>query len=124
MRAFLELEGARDIYSIEPLDCQAALGFGQHPGDINQDRMTDFTDPLTLLAHLFFGQPAELPCGEENTSPSNLALVDWNGDGGIDLTDAIAALTFEFLGGDDHITAPSSSCLIIEGCPPSWDESQ
>jgi hypothetical protein len=121
VHAFRAGPDASYFYSLEPLVCQSAQGLGQHPGDVNQDGDTDFTDQINLIGHFFRGEPSELPCEGPTNGAANRALADWNGDRGVDLTDAIPGLTFEFLGGADHMTAPSASCLIIEGCPSRWD---
>ena len=51
---------------------------------------------------------------------ANLKLLDWQPDGGIDISDAVASLSFLFLGVPPHAMAPEaepSGCVRIEGCP-------
>jgi hypothetical protein len=52
--------------------------------------------------------------------PANQALVDWQPDDRIDVSDAVATITFLFLGGDRHpraVPGAEKSCVRIEGCP-------
>ena len=92
---------------------------GQIPGNLNGDQATDGTDALILLEHLFFGEPDLLPCGNGGDSdPANKALLDFNGDGGIDMSDAIALLRWHILGGGQEHPL-GSDCVEIEDCPDS-----
>ena len=74
------------------------------------------------MFRLFQGQPAELPCdvGASGPGPDATALVNWNGDGGLDVSDVISAASFLFLGGLQHPLAgasPLTDCVRIAGCP-------
>ena len=63
---------------------------GQLAGDCNQDGTMDLSDSLCFLGALFLGIPARFPCGGGSSSEeSNVALLDVNGDGRIDIADAI-----------------------------------
>lgn len=93
------------------------------PGDCNADGMTDLSDPLCLLGHLFQGDPVSLPCDSELGSRT---LLDWQGDGLVDLSDAILMLTYEFAGGRRHVLVPEGGnpgacrrlidCQDLQGC--------
>ncbi|MGQ9589055.1 MAG: metallophosphoesterase [Planctomycetota bacterium] len=99
-----------------PDDCQGLPG--QIPGDANQDVQLDVSDALWLLLHLYSGTPARLPCeggSAGDPGPGERALLDWNGDGAIDLSDPVGALGFLFLGAGPH--ALGSACIPLDGCP-------
>ncbi len=89
------------------------------PGDCNGDGQLDVSDTICLLTFLFLGVPEELPCGppgEPEPDPSDVVLLDWNGDGGTpDISDAIAMLGNLFLGHAPHVLG--TSCIPIRGCP-------
>ncbi len=61
-------------------------------GDPNGDGAVDLGDPLTIIFHLFLGDPQELPCEKS---------ADFNDSGGLDVTDAIDSLKFLFTGGSE-----------------------
>ncbi|MBI4585758.1 MAG: VCBS repeat-containing protein [Planctomycetes bacterium] len=104
----------RDLDDI-PDDCSG----GQIPGDGNQDREIDQSDAVWLLGHLFLGDPARLPCeGETAGDPGagERALLDWNGDENIDLSDVISLLSWRFTGTlPPHVLG--AACTRIAGCP-------
>ena len=56
--------------------------------------------------------PVSIPC---STTPANLALMDCNIDGGIDLSDAIYKLAFLFQRGPGQ----GQACIAIVDCPPN-----
>ncbi len=88
----------------------------QLPGDCNQDRTLDLSDALCVLGALFRGTPLLFPCGAGSGSEeSNLALLDVNGDGRLDLADGIFTINFLFLGGLPPRQGPG--CREIAGCP-------
>ena len=61
-----------------------------------------------------------LPCGDGTVSdPANKALLDGNGDGAVDLSDAVYGLNFLFLGGPPPVACADETCpcVRIEGCP-------
>jgi hypothetical protein len=95
----------------------------QLPGDCNQDGDLDISDALCFFGYVFLGKPDALPCGDGSVEhDSNLALLDWQPDGSIDLSDGIALLNFLFDAGPPHflsIVAPGTSCAIIPGCADS-----
>jgi hypothetical protein len=75
----------------------------------------DLSDSLCLLGALFLGIPDHFPCGGGSSSdPGNLALLDLNGDGRIDIADGIYGITFLFLGGQPPHQEPG--CQEIPGC--------
>jgi hypothetical protein len=89
----------------------------QLPGDLNQDQALDISDPIRLLFSLFAGDPAALPCEGGTPSspgPGDLAIADLNGDGWIDVSDAVSALNFLFLDGPPP--ALGLYCLPVSGC--------
>ena len=87
----------------------------QRPGDTNQDGRTDLSDAVSLLGHLFIGNPERLPCGDGAVAdPGNAVLLDLNGDTQIDLADGIHLLIYLFQGGPQP--AGGTECIPIEGC--------
>ena len=91
------------------------------PGDCNQDATLDLSDAACTLGVLFNGIPPRFPCRDGTpTDPGNLALIDWQPDGSIDLSDVIAMLQFVFFGADAHALAVPGSeateCVAIAGC--------
>ncbi len=88
----------------------------QIPGDIDQDGIKNLTDEIILISFLFLGNPLQLPCGDGSIQDEgNLALLDHNGDHSIDLTDAIAGISYQFLGTAPHVNG--TFCTRIAGCP-------
>lgn len=99
----------------------------QIPGDCNQDGAIDISDPVCLLGFLFLGRPTELPCGSPGlpepdgpTTEADFALMDWNGDRNVDLSDVVAPLNALFGGALPHVldvSGTGKSCIRIRGCP-------
>ena len=58
-------------------------------GDANLDRITDLSDAITMLGHLFLGDPATPRCSKS---------LDFDDTGELDLTDPITLLAHLFLG--------------------------
>ena len=84
----------------------------------------DISDPVAVLGILFGGSGKVFPCGDgATTHAANVSLVDWQPDGAIDLSDAVAGLSFLFLGGRPHALAfrgaTGTGCVQVEGCPKS-----
>ncbi len=76
---------------------------------------------VCLLGHLFQGNPPTLPCGDgAPAAPGNVLLMDFNADGGVNLSDSVALLNFLFNGGSPHpLAVPGAEqdgCVPIEGC--------
>ena len=49
-----------------------------------------------------------------------MKLMDWQPDSAVDISDAVAMLTFLFVGGKPHALAPEADakgCVRIVGCP-------
>jgi hypothetical protein len=87
----------------------------QVPGDCDLTGDRNISDPVCLLRHLFSGETA-LPCGDRTSAdPANVALLDWNGDGRLDISDGVAGLRWLFLGGPQHVLG--RECRPVEGCP-------
>jgi hypothetical protein len=116
-----------DVYEPPALgECRFTLVKGtpsmQLPGDANQSGSLDLSDAVTLIGILFQTRPERFPCGDGSPSdPGNRALLDWQGDGAIDITDVVAALQFLFLGGPAHrLAIPGNElrgCVPIYVCP-------
>ena len=89
----------------------------QLPGDCNGDGTVDISDPVCLFGFCFLGTPSSLPCGDGTKfHPSNIALMDCNGDNRLDcVTDGIWLLRFLFGGGPPP--AGGTGCVYIEKCP-------
>ena len=91
-------------------------GGWQRPGDANQDGEVDISDAVSLLFSLFGGGRPSLPCGDGGIDAAgNLLLLDSDGNGRVELTDALYVLSYLFRSGP--APAPGSSCVRIEGCP-------
>lgn len=102
-------------------ECEGGL---QIPGDANQDGVLDISDSVWLLTYLFLGHSGALPCGSQETlSPGGILLLDWQGDGLVDLTDAVNSLQFGFLNGLPHHliveNSDEATCVRILGCDTS-----
>jgi hypothetical protein len=91
-----------------------AVAGRQLVGDINQDSRLDVSDPVRLLSHLFVAS-VQLPCEGDITDEANRTLVDFDDDGAVNLTDAIAMLNFLFRSGPGP--ALGTGCVPIMGCP-------
>ena len=98
------------------------VGGRQRPGDCTQDGVLNLSDPICILNALFSASSDQegfrLPCADRSAShPANRRLLDFNGDNraAVDITDALASLSFLFLSGAPHPLG--SSCLLILGCP-------
>jgi hypothetical protein len=88
----------------------------QVPGDTNQDAALNLSDPVALLRHLFVGDWERLPCGDGTAGdPANIALLDADGQGSLQLTDAVHTLNFLFLGGPPPFAG--TECARFAGCP-------
>src|SRR5262249_60463939 len=86
----------------------------QRPGDSNPDGQVNISDPICLLRY-FFGGLGALPCGDGTSADAaNLELLDWNGDGGLDISDAMSTLSWLFLDGKPHVLG--QECRLIAGC--------
>ncbi len=74
------------------------------------------TDAVILLGVLFHERPPSLPCeGATIDSGGKLALLDFDGDASVGLTDAVAILNHLFLQGAPP--ALGTDCVRIVGCP-------
>ena len=101
-----------------PDSCEGGLRL---PGDCNEDGSLDISDAICVFGVLFLGTPSAFPCGDGLPGDEgNLALTDWQPDGGVDLSDGVALLQFLFGGGSPHPLAdpgsPSTTCVFILGC--------
>lgn len=82
------------------------------PGDLDQNAVLNIGDPVALVTFLFSGVGVALPCG---TQEANRQLADGNGDGRMDVSDAVHLLNFLFLGGAPHDLG--RECVAIADCP-------
>jgi len=81
----------------------------QFPGDISQDDKINLLDAIGILRYLTGEQTA--PC----TGTGVGALLDWTGDGAIDLTDVLQNLNYLFQSGAPH---PNGiECVAMPECP-------
>ena len=87
----------------------SAVPASQRPGDINQDAIINLVDGIRLL-EVLVGR-AELPCA---SSFSSAQLMDNNGDGVNDLTDALHILNYVFQNGPPP--SMGSGCVALPGC--------
>ena len=106
------------LYRIVPTGDVLALSL---PGDCNEDATLDLSDALCTLGVLFTGSPAVFPCGDGTlTDPGNIALIDWQPDGSVDLSDVLGILQFFFFGAGAHPLAvpgaETTECVAIPGC--------
>src|SRR4029453_7878337 len=72
--------------------CEGPVGGLQLQGNLNQDGLVDLSDAVAILGRLFLGAAEPLPCGDSNESPGNSALLDVNGDTGVDIGDPVHLL--------------------------------
>ena len=93
----------------------------QLPGDCDQSGDLEIGDAIAILRVLFLEESETFPCGDGTPADAgNVRLLDWQGDGAIDVADAVGSLTFLFLGGPAHVLSDPSSpdeCVPIVGCP-------
>ncbi|HZN60380.1 MAG TPA: prepilin-type N-terminal cleavage/methylation domain-containing protein [Planctomycetota bacterium] len=71
-------------------------------GDVNDDGVTDISDPIAALGFLFLGAPDRLACPKST---------DANDDGVIDISDPVLFLSNLFLGGHP-IPEPFANCAL------------
>ncbi len=85
------------------------------PGDCNADGTTDVSDAICLFGLLFLGR-GTVPCPGGLEEAANLAVLDWNGDRAVDLSDGIAELWYLFGMGAPAPHVLGSACVPIAGC--------
>ncbi len=95
-------------------DDGAAPGGRRLPSDSNVDGRLDISDGLSLLRRLFGGAGAAMPCDGDIASAGNVALLDANASGGVNVSDVIFVLNYIFLEGPPP--ALGTRCVRIEGC--------
>jgi hypothetical protein len=98
-----------------------STGGMQLPGDCNQDGTLNMSDGVCILGLLFLDDEVVAPCpGLPRADGTHVGLLDWQSDGRIDISDAIATMRFFFLGGVPHALAPSldgaGACAFVPGC--------
>jgi len=85
------------------------------PGDCSNHRRVDIADAICLFGFLFRGWPLELPCGNgRETDPANVALIDHDETGTLNLSDGVALLQYLFLQG--RPPPLGIDCVEIRGC--------
>lgn len=94
----------------------------RRPGDCTLDDQVDLSDAVCILRGLFLANVQRLPCsGGDHEAPGNLDLLDWQGDGRVNLADAIAQLLYLFQDGAPHVRNPESripaDCIEVLDCP-------
>jgi hypothetical protein len=90
-------------------------------GDCTQDGRLNITDAVCVFQRLFPVIEEVLPCGDGRfLDPANQALLNWNGDGVVDLTDGVSLLNYLFNNGPPH--ALGIACAPLQGCPDSCGE--
>jgi hypothetical protein len=87
----------------------------QLPGDANQDSRLDVSDAFGMILYLYSGAARAAPCAGAIDQGGNLALLDVTGDGRLDGSDPIAALTYMFRQGPPP--ARGTACVRIPDCP-------
>ncbi len=87
----------------------------QRPGDISQDGELQIDDALALLNFYFAGAGVALPCGDGTTlDASNLALLDSDGSGRLNVSDVVHVLLFLFAG--EQAPVLGTECVELVGC--------
>jgi len=90
------------------------------PGDCNQDGAVDLSDGIAFLNWFFLG--AELSsatagsdlCIVDATGATavGLQIMDWTGEGALDLSDGVGLLTWFFSGGAEHDLG--QACIVTQ----------
>jgi hypothetical protein len=112
--------------SCAPLEIEIIAGGRNVPGDCNADGVLNIADASCVFGVLFLGTPELFPCGDGTpTDPGSRILIDWQGDGRIDLSDGVAGLNFLFNNGPAHRLAVEGDevrgCVVMPGCPDNAD---
>jgi hypothetical protein len=105
----------------------------QIAGDCNQDGAVDINDIICTIKNLFSGfllldrSQAIPPCSGDLGSAGNIAVLDVNGSGGINITDIVYLAHYLFMGGSEPaqgigclpLRQPAQflNCLPNPGCP-------
>ena len=87
----------------------------QLPSDCNLDGKLNLADVVCVLNSLFSEASDPLPCGNQDPVGGALLVLDSNGDGGLDIADAIHLLFHIFAAGPPP--AGGTECRTYEGCP-------
>ncbi len=82
------------------------------PGDCNGDASLNLADGLCLLGDLFAGQPSPVTCG--GIPYAQLALSDFDGQGGTTISDAVGVFSYLFAAGPPHVLG--TECVPVNGC--------
>jgi hypothetical protein len=85
------------------------------PGDANRDGTLNVTDAILTLRFITLGAEEQTPCGDGLIDTAgNKAIVDWDGNDVVNLTDGIAPLLYLFLEGAPHVRG--TECIAVPGC--------
>jgi len=76
--------------------------------------MVEFALSSVVLL-LLVGGLQEGPCGGQGLgNPANQRLLDWDGNGTVNVSDALQTLQYLFQGGPPH--SAGTACLQVAGC--------
>ena len=111
--------GDLDVY-LAKLSPDLVSGDLQNLGDCNQDGVLDISDAICIFSAVLPAQSKAFPCGDgSNVDDANIALIDWQPDGAVDVLDGVGILHHLFLG-TPHLRG--GECLSIKGCPGVCDQ--
>lgn len=97
-----------------------ATARGSIPGDADGDGVSGVLDAISLLEAIFLD--GGLPCDDGFDGPCNIEILDSNGSGRIDMSDAIHFLRFVVLGDEPPAGGNGDgSCSRIDGAPQTCD---
>ncbi len=97
-------------------------GIGKVPGDANGDGALNVSDVLYIASILFVDPSLALPCaGPPDTfdEGSNLAVLDFNGDAQVNISDIVANADWQFSGGPPHplnMAEEGPGCALLAEC--------
>jgi hypothetical protein len=92
---------------------------GQVPGDCDQDGSVGMADALCVFEALFLGRRPPAACGEPTVeNRAYVALLDWQADARLDISDGIALLMYLHFGGPPHQLQADGEppCVFVPGC--------
>jgi hypothetical protein len=97
------------------LSVSCGRGGQSKPGDCNRDGSFNIADGICVLGFLFDGIPETLPCGDGSPrDAANVSMLDFDGGGAINITDAVAMFLFLFVAGPPHPLG--QACQPVVGC--------
>ncbi len=84
------------------------------PGDATGDGRLTISDGISLLFLLFSPAGGAAPCPRTLDQAGNTALLDWDGDGSLGLSDPLGLLRHLFQEGPPHTRG--ARCIPVSGC--------